>query len=80
MSQDELQSIVVFVLPWAGLPIGALITLLRQHYQGRRCRQRLLEKRLVAVSPPNYSMWAPCPEAWYNEQFTLPLAQRSVNW
>lgn len=38
MSQDELQCLLVFILPWVGLPIGAVGAYFRQTYRDQRLR------------------------------------------
>lgn len=51
MSQDDFQSVVVFILPWAGFPIGALLAIIRHQYRARqRHPMRLAKMRKLTVT------------------------------
>jgi hypothetical protein len=49
MSEDDFQSVLVFILPWAGFPIGALLASIRRQYLTQQRRIRLAKMRKLAA-------------------------------
>lgn len=85
MNGDELQLVIVFVLPWVGLPIGAGAAYVYSHNAGSRKERARLKRNLLLHKQKhpmvvNSECPAPCPKQWYAEQFAVPLAMRTVNW
>lgn len=57
--------------------VGAYI---RQMYRDQGLRPVRAAKKRPTTSDWQHPGWVPCPKAWYHKQYTVPLAERSVNW